>query len=263
MIDPHGALAPPGVVGEVYIAGRAWRRATSTASRRESHFVPHPIRPDAGRAYRTGDLGRWRNDDELEFVGRVDAQVKIRGFRVEPAEVSAVLGEHPADRAIHRDGAPKRHGRRAPDRVLHLARRRWPARAGRRPPALPGPAPARLHDPDGVRPSDRPAADCEWQGRSDAFARSRTACRVPATAGLAPSGDATERALCRIWADVLGVGSIDPDDDFFALGGHSLLAFRVVARVRRDLGAELPLGAIFDAPTIRALAARIRDVSAS
>ena len=222
--------------------------------------MPHPIHPGAGRVYRTGDLGRWRNDGELEFVGRVDAQVKIRGFRVEPAEVSASLNEHPA---IAQSTVTARRSATGDVRLTAY----FTSRAAHGPPA-----PAAdlrrflaLSLPEYMIPTafvHLTGLPLTANGKVDQDALPEPDARhAVATDGPAPTLDATERALCRIWGEVLGREAIDLDDDFFALGGHSLLVFRVISRVERDLRVELPLSAIFEAPTIRALAARLRDMS--
>ncbi|MEV4615875.1 amino acid adenylation domain-containing protein, partial [Kitasatospora sp. NPDC049258] len=98
VVDRHGAPAPIGVPGELWIGGAGvapgyWNRPELTAER----FLDDPFRPGE-RVYRTGDLGRWNADGELEFCGRIDDQVKIRGHRVEPGEIAAVLAEHPGVR---------------------------------------------------------------------------------------------------------------------------------------------------------------------
>ena len=262
VIDPHGALAPHGVVGEIYIGGAGVAAGYIDGDADgQSRFLPHPIRPGAGPVYRTGDLGRWRHDDELEFVGRVDAQVKIRGFRVEPAEVSAALNEHPA---IAQSTVMARRSATGDVRLAAY----FTSRAGNGSPA-PGADLRRflaLRLPEYMIPTafvhlaDLPLT-ANGKVDQDALPEPDARHTPAAPDGLAPISDATEGALGRIWGEVLGVETIDLDDDFFALGGHSLMVFGVIARVRRDLRVELPLSAIFEAPTIRALAARLRDMS--
>ncbi|MET0851317.1 MAG: amino acid adenylation domain-containing protein, partial [Candidatus Rokuibacteriota bacterium] len=261
VLDPHGTLAPTGVVGEIYIGGSGVAAGYIGGDRdRENRFVPHPIHPGADRVYRTGDLGRWRNDGELEFVGRVDAQVKIRGFRVEPAEVSAALNEHPA---IARSTVTARRSAAGDVRLTAY----FTSRAANGPPApaadlrrfLALSLPEHMIPTAFVHLTDLPLTA---NGKVDQDALPEPDARhAVATDGPAPTLDATERALGRIWEEVLGREAIGLDDDFFALGGHSLLVFRVISRVERDLRVELPLSAIFEAPTIRALAARLRDMS--
>jgi amino acid adenylation domain-containing protein len=262
VIDAHGGLAPHGVVGEICIGGSGVAAGyVGGEPEGESRFGPHPIRPDGGRVYRTGDLGRWRNDGELEFVGRADAQVKIRGFRVEPAEVSAALGEHPS---VAQSTVTARRADTGDVRLTAYFTSRDDN----------GPPPAAdlrrflaLRVPEYMIPTafvHLPDLPLTANGKVDQDALpTPDPSRLSAAHTPPPVPDATERALCLIWAEVLGLEAVEVDDDFFALGGHSLMAFGVIARVQRVLGSELPVSAIFEAPTLRALAARLRDTAGS
>ncbi|HEX8273037.1 MAG TPA: amino acid adenylation domain-containing protein [Longimicrobiaceae bacterium] len=250
--DDAGEPLPAGVPGELYLGGvqvaRGYLgRPDATAER----FVPDGISGTAGaRLYRTGDRARWLAGGVLEFLGRTDQQVKLRGFRVEPGEVEAALLAHPAVRAAAvavRDG--------------HLAAY-----------VVPGDAPPAA---DGLRAwlggrLPEPAVPTAFvfldalpltpSGKLD-----RAALPAPGRNGAgpdrpsAPPRTPTEEVLAGLWADVLGVERVGVHDGFFALGGHSLLAARVAARIRGAFGIDLPLRALFDAPTVAGLARRVEQ----
>ncbi|MDY0815146.1 non-ribosomal peptide synthetase [Kitasatospora purpeofusca] len=270
VLDARLQPVPPGVPGELYIAGAGlargyWRRAALTAERfvADPHDPYDPHDPDAqagrpgGRMYRTGDLVRRRADGAIEFLGRIDGQVKLRGFRIELGEIEAVLSRHPAVRQVI---VVAREDRPGDTRLTGYCAVTAEALDGR--PALA----AELKEfaaaglPGYMVPSAvvvLPALPLNANGKVD-----RRALPAPELgadpAGRAPR-DERERALCALFGEILGIGDITVDDDFFALGGHSLLATRLVGRVRADLGAELAIGDLFRAPTVAALAARLAD----
>jgi amino acid adenylation domain-containing protein len=233
-------------IGGAGVARGYLGRPALTAER----FVPDPFAPQPGaRMYRTGDRARRRPDGELEFLGRVDEQVKIAGFRVEPGEVEAVLAGHPrvAQAAVvarEAGGAGVRLVGYAVPRAGALdveALRRW---LGERLPAYLVPA--------ALVPL--PALPLTPHGKVD-----RRALPAPAELAVAAADGAelvggTEREVARAWREVLGATELGRDADFWALGGHSLLAMQVLARIRRRLGVELPVRALFEAPTVAALA---------
>ncbi|HEX2091396.1 MAG TPA: amino acid adenylation domain-containing protein, partial [Longimicrobiaceae bacterium] len=259
ILDREMRPVPVGVRGELYVGGEGVARGylgrpELTAER----FAPNPFAGEPGaRLYRTGDVARRRRDGELEFVGRADFQVKVRGFRVEPGEIEAALVRHPRVQeavVVAREDEPGRTRL-----VAHVV----PAPAS--PAAGPAPGAAELRTflkgsvPEYMVPSAFVLLDrlpLTSSGKVD-----RRALPEPGEAGsggahLSPRTP-TERAIAVIWSDVLRVERVGAHDDFFALGGHSLVATRVASRVREALGVELPLRALFEAPTVAGLAERV------
>ncbi|MCX4970686.1 amino acid adenylation domain-containing protein [Streptomyces sp. NBC_00654] len=255
VLDHRLVPLPPGVPGELCIAGTGLARGyLGDPAKTAGAFVPHPYRPGE-RLYRTGDRGRMNPDGTFSYLERMDRQVKVRGVRVELGEVEAALREHPAvtDAAVVARRAASGDLRLA----AYLALGDPPATAAeirehltaRLPgyampgtltvlPALPRSAsgklsPGELPEPD---PSDHPHTD-----------------------HVEPR-DETERVLAEIWAEVLGVPRLGVLDDFFGLGGHSLLATRAVNRMRQAFTTPLPLSVIFECPTVAAAAERIHDL---
>ncbi|HEX2092034.1 MAG TPA: amino acid adenylation domain-containing protein, partial [Longimicrobiaceae bacterium] len=254
VLDRAMEPVPCGVVGELYIGGegvaRGYRHRPGLTAER---YVPHPLTGDRGRRlYRTGDRVRWLEDGTLEFLGRTDRQVKVRGFRIEPAEVEAALVEHPgvADAVVvAREDEPGR------SRLVGYV---VPAAEAPSLPALRAFVGERL--PGHMVPSAfviLEALPLTSNGKVDHRALPAPGESVhPGTEHVAPRTP-TEHALAAIWAEVLEVERVGVHDGYFELGGHSLLAMRVISRVRRTFGVELPLRALFEAPTVAALAARV------
>ncbi|MFJ8885679.1 amino acid adenylation domain-containing protein [Streptomyces sp. NPDC102402] len=249
VLDGALALVPPGVVGELYVAGHGVTRgyagrAASTAAR----FVADPYDVSGARMYRTGDLVRWTAGGDIEYVGRADGQVKLRGFRIEPAEIENILLTDEAVRAscvLVREDVPG--DRRLVAYVVPAPGTRpdGAALARRVGNALPA-----YMVPSVFVPLD--ALPLNTNGKVDR--RALPAPRASVTAGRAPR-TAYEEVLAGLFADVLGVEAVGVDDSFFSLGGHSLLATRLTGRLRTVLGAELTLRTLFDYPTVASLAA--------
>ncbi|MFF8771916.1 amino acid adenylation domain-containing protein [Kitasatospora sp. NPDC015120] len=268
VLDARLRPVPPGVPGELYVAGAGlargyWRRAALTAER----FVADP-HDRGGRMYRTGDLVRRRADGAIEFLGRIDGQVKLRGFRIELGEIEAALSRHPAVRQVI---VVPREDRPGDTRLVGYCAADASSTAGSGTDAT-GTAAGLAAElkrfaaeslPGYMVPSAvvvLPALPLNANGKVD-----RRALPAPDltadTAGRAPR-DEREQALCTLFGEILGLDGITVDDDFFALGGHSLLATRLVGRVRTELGLELAIGDLFQAPTVAALAARIAGAPA-
>lgn len=249
ILDAQLEPLPIGVVGEICVGGAGVARGyVNRPEETAERFVEHP---QGGRMYRTGDRVRFLHGGSIEFLGRVDDQLKIRGYRVEPGEIETALARHPAIRAAvvtarGDDGdavlvayfvavsePPLDELRELLARSLpeYMLPSRWvpigafPLTANGKVDRL------ALPDPDSVRPQRR-------------------------VAYVAPR-DEVETEIAAIWSALLGVEDVGVLDDFFALGGHSLLATQAIMRIRRVYG-EIPLGAIFNSPTVAALAEVIR-----
>ena len=291
VLDDRLRPVPAGARGELYLAGdgvaRGYRaRPALTAER----FLPDPYGPAGARMYRTGDLARWTEvrDEEvrecesakvrkwndqadasrgaestlapshrrtfaLEFLGRADFQVKVRGYRIEPGEIEAALLAHPAVAEAVVVARPSEAGDSR--LVAYVAGADLPSTAELK-------AHLRSSLPDYMVPAafaTLPALPRTPNGKVDRAALPDPDVPDDADEFVPPEGLA-EEALAEIWMEVLKRERVGASDNFFELGGHSLLATQVVSRVRAAFAVELPLRALFEHPTLRALAAAIEDL---
>ncbi len=252
LLDACLRAVPAGATGEIFLGGPGVSRGyfgdpATTAER----FVPDPYGTRPGeRLYRSGDLGRWRPEDGIEFAGRADHQIKLRGFRIEPGEIESCLAEHPEVREAVATVREERPGERrlvayftaapgaAPDaaELRAFLRQRLPepmVPAALVPLArLPLTANGKVDRQALPAPDRRPAAE--------------TACAAPRTP--------VEALLAEVWREVLGVPRVGVHDNFFELGGDSILVIQVVARTNRQ-GLRLLPGQFFQHQTIAELAA--------
>ncbi len=260
ILDAHMQLLPLGVVGELYIGGAALARGylgrpDVTAQR----FVANPFGGAGSRLYRTGDLARFRADGVIQFLGRADGQVKIRGMRIELAEVASVASEIDGViqcvatvQTLPEGGARllayltvRNRANFNPEQVRRHLQSRLPAHMV--------PAAFITVDAFPTTPSGKidvralPPPTQEQLGGSHAY-------RAPRTP--------VELALAKIWCRLLGLDRVGLDDDFFMLGGDSLLAAELFLHIQKDLGQDLPLSTLVQAPKLESLAARLvaRDV---
>ncbi|WP_420130689.1 amino acid adenylation domain-containing protein [Longimicrobium sp.] len=253
LLDTALNPVPVGVPGEAYVGGdgvvRGYLdRPGLTAER----FLPDPFAAQPGaRMYRTGDRLRWKTDGKLEFIGRVDEQVKVRGFRIEPGEIEAALTAHAGVqevRVIVRQDQP------GEQRLVAYVVGQPDADALREH--------LRQSLPEYMVPSAFVALEripLTPNGKLDVKALPAPEHAAGTDRYVAPRTPA-EEVLAGIWGEVLRLERVGVEESFFELGGHSLLATRVVSRVREVFGVELPLRAMFEAPTVARLAVRVEEL---
>ncbi|HTB74377.1 MAG TPA: amino acid adenylation domain-containing protein [Polyangiaceae bacterium] len=255
LLDRHMQPVPVGVVGEIHVGGMAV--GAGYLGREEltrEKFVPNPFRAGE-RLYKTGDLGRYLVDGSIEFIGRSDHQIKIRGYRVELGEVEHALREQ---RGVREAVVVAREDALGDKRLVGYVTLDDAASS---PHELRQGTKAKL--PEYMVPSTVVVLDrmpLTPTGKIDLRA-------LPDAAGTGTAGtiisprDAIELQLVQIWERLLERSPIGVTQDFFDLGGHSLLAVRLIGALRRELARELPLSAVFQAPTVEQLAAALRRES--
>ncbi|MEU4250209.1 amino acid adenylation domain-containing protein [Amycolatopsis sp. NPDC026612] len=266
VLDDALGPVPPGVPGELYLAGAQLARGyAGRAALTASRFVACPFgdpedtaarsasmggggRATGERMYRTGDLVRWSPSGTVEYLGRTDDQVKLRGFRIEPGEITEVLLGRPevaqAAVVLRED-----HGDRRLVGYFVPVGEADPAALRRELTAV---LPAYMV-PSALVPL--PALPLTSSGKLDQ--RALPLPEAPAAATGREPRTPQERALCELFADVLGLPRVGVDDGFFDLGGHSLLATRVVSRARAGIGLDLSVRLLFQEPTVAGLCARL------
>ena len=257
LLDAALQPVPVGAPGEIHVGGAGLaqgylNRPDLTAER----FVPDPFAGTAGaRLYRSGDLARRLPDGDLEYLGRIDNQVKIRGFRIELGEIEAALAAVPGVRevvVVVRSDRSDGSDRSDRSLVAYLVGEDLDTAAlrealGRRLPDYMIPAAFVVLDALPLTPN----------GKVDRRALPSPDPAAGRTGEHRPPANPVEEVLAAACAELLGVERVGMGDSFFALGGHSLLATRLVSRVRRAFGVELPLRVIFETPTLGDLAAWI------
>jgi amino acid adenylation domain-containing protein len=255
LLDPQQRLVPIGIQGEIYIGGEGvargyLNRPDLTAQR----FVPDTFSDQPGKLlYRTGDLARMRGNGELEFRGRADEQVKIRGHRIELAEVRQAVAGHPEVKQVFllvREDQP------GDKRLIAYVTLRNPLPAAQ--------DLLRQHAKDKLPAHMLPAAyvimdsiPLNTNGKVDRKALPAPNERPDLSRSYqAPESD-LERKLTCAWQELLRVDHVGVNDNFFDLGGHSLLAARLIARIEKETGNNIPVATLFEAPTIARLVRRL------
>ncbi len=237
VLDDRRQPVPPGVPGELYVAGpqlaRGYLRLPDLTA---ESFTEGP----SGRVYATGDLVRWRRDGTLDYLGRADEQVKLRGYRIEPGEVEAALRELPEVR----DAAVAVRGDTLVGYVVGSTE---------------GVAEAlRKTLPDYLVPTRFVPLDALPMAASGKLDRAALPDPEPgkATVYVAPR-TAAEELVTEVLGELLGIDDLGVHDDFFARGGNSLLAIRAMSRLRKQIEVDIPVRGLFSFTTVAELAAEI------
>ncbi|HXE77193.1 MAG TPA: amino acid adenylation domain-containing protein [Rhodanobacter sp.] len=259
ILDRYAQPVPVGVAGEIFIGGvQVGRGYLNRDVLTRERFLPDPFAHEAAaRMYKTGDLGRWRADGNIEYLGRNDFQVKLRGFRIELGEIEHRLATHPA---VAQVVVLAREDRPGDMRLVAYVV------VGQSADADPAALSAYLRQslPEYMVPAHYvlvEAIPLSSNGKVDRgqLPAPLDATTDPAREYLAPR-DELEQRVARAMTAVLGVNALGVDDNFFDLGGHSLLASRLIARINREFGLALSLRVAFDAPTVASLVATIRSL---
>ncbi|WBB69500.1 amino acid adenylation domain-containing protein [Micromonospora sp. WMMD812] len=250
LLDAALNPVPPGVAGELYVAGdqlaRGYlRRPGLTAER----FLPCPYGAPGERMYRTGDLARRRADGTLEYLGRRDSQVKVRGMRIELGEIESVLLARPD---VREAAVTVRTDSGEAELVAYLVGAADPAALAA---DLAGELPAHLVPAAFVRLDALPLTP---NGKLDSAALPAPAATAAAGGFVAPRTEA-EVLVAEVYAEILQVDKVGALDDFFALGGNSLRGMRAMARIRAEVEVDLPMRALFTSPVVADLAAQIEQ----
>ena len=248
ILDKHEQFVPVGVAGELYIAGAGvaqgyWNRPDLT----EKRFLKNRFaKEDGSRMYRSGDLGRWRTDGTIEFIGRNDSQVKIRGYRVELGEIEAMLQQQSGVRGC---AVVAKAGANGSKRLVAYVVGEQDCDELRR--KLKDKLPAYMVPSAIVVLPQLPLSD---NGKVDREALEKREDLGSGAESYEAPGNAVEEQLAEIWAEALEITRVGRQDNFFDLGGHSLLATLVATRMGNTFEIQVPVRALFESPTIAELA---------
>jgi thioesterase domain-containing protein/acyl carrier protein len=260
VLDCQTQPVPIGTPGELFIGGDGI--ALGYLNRPDltgSSFVRNPFGENRDtRLYRTGDLVRYRNDGNLEFLGRVDQQVKIHGLRIEPGEIEAMLQQHPDARevvVVPAHGSDhlqleafviiREASMTSGDELRRFLKARLPAYM----------IPASFHFVESFPLTPNGKVDRQRLAFSEREPQSKK--------GMVKPRNEVEQRLLTIWQQVLKTDSPDVTQDFFELGGHSLIAAKLLASIEREFGRMLSLAFIFQSPTIEQMAESLQTAGQS
>ncbi|MBT2273796.1 non-ribosomal peptide synthetase [Rhodococcus qingshengii] len=246
VLDSRLHPVPVGVAGELYLAGVQLARGyVARPDLTADRFVADPFGPAGSRLYRTGDLVRWNASGELVYIGRTDFQVKLRGLRIELGEIESILRDHPSVGSVVvavRNDQLVAYLTAAGESLID-----W----------LELESILGKHLPSYMVPTAHVVLDELPLNASGKLDRKQLRDPEVEIAVFREPESVVEVEVARIFADLLGIGQVGLDDDFFALGGNSLIATQIVARLGHALDTTVPVRILFDASTVESLAARI------
>lgn len=256
VLDPGLRPVPVGVIGELHIGGTGVARGyLNRPELTRERFIPDPFRP-GGRLYKTGDLCRRRADGSIVYAGRTDFQVKIRGLRIEPGEIEAALGAHPAVAQVLVTATADPAGGQQLIAYLRTAEGQVPADRAELRNYLGGRLPAYMIPAHFVVLDQFPLNS---SGKINRPALPRPAAEVPAAADQETPASELEAMICELFATVLARPEVRPGDGFFDLGGNSLQVMTLLDLVAARTGAWLSPATVFLHPAPRQFAAHLAE----
>jgi len=263
VLDSALNLVPPGVQGELFIAGKGVSQGyINDPVKSAKSFLPNPYSDVSGKVmYRTGDIVRWLPDGNLDFIGRNDDQVKVRGFRIELGEIEAQLKvaaeceqcvvlavgcsdeeKHLAAFMLRPAGEPEIHVENLPSEELK-------ARLAKHLPSYMIP----------LRYIWVTAIPLTTNGKVDHKSLLSKIGEGEVAGGYVAPRNQTEAVMCEIWQDTLKLDRVGVWDNFFSIGGHSLIATRLISAIRQRFNVEITLPALFAAPCVAELSEKIGE----
>ncbi|HEX8431088.1 MAG TPA: amino acid adenylation domain-containing protein, partial [Longimicrobium sp.] len=256
VLDFNLRLAPRGIPGELYLSGAGLARGyLGRPGLTAERFLPDPFATEPGaRMYRVGDLVRFREAGEIDYLGRLDHQIKIRGHRVEMGEIETALMEHPGVReavVAAREDVPG---------DVRLAAYVVGVEGAAVPDAAELRTYLREHLPDFMIPAAFVAMERLPLLPNDKVDRKNLPAPADVESARPPRAEArsaTERTIAAVWAEVLALPRVEVDDNFFEVGGHSLLLARMQEKLTAALGRPVSVLDLFQYPTVAALAAHL------
>ncbi|MCP5054866.1 MAG: AMP-binding protein, partial [bacterium] len=255
ILDLYMKIVPVGIAGEIFIAGPGVGLGyVNEVEKTGNVFLDSPFTPGQ-KVYRTGDLGKWRPDGRIDFLGRIDYQVKIRGMRIELAEIKNILLSH---KDIE-DAVVIAREKQTGDKYLCAYIVPYLTPPGELRTYLANELPEYMIPNYFVTLDKIPLTPA---GKLDRKALPEPGFTIPGQEYLAP-GDKLEEKLALLWSEVLGIelNAIGVNNNFFQLGGHSLKAVLLIAKIHKEFNVKIPLALIFKSPTIKGLAKHIREAS--
>jgi amino acid adenylation domain-containing protein len=258
ILGPDMEPLPVGVPGELYIGGAGLARGyVNRPSLTAERFIPNPFKEPGARMYTTGDRARWRGDGNLEYLGRNDEQVKIRGYRIELGEIEATLERHPG---VAQSVVLAREDHPGEKRLIAYVVKKtdvpWPNASGLE-------EYLKVSLPDYMVPMvfvELETLPLNHNGKIDRKNLPQPDTDTSEEEYVGPRNP-TEETLCRLWQEVLRRERVGIYDNFFNIGGHSLLAAQVISRIKLAFAIEMPLSALFVAPTVARMAEHIAAVN--
>ncbi|WP_426558532.1 amino acid adenylation domain-containing protein [Dapis sp. BLCC M172] len=262
ILDRYLQPVPIGVTGELHIGGAGLARGyLNRPELTAERFIPNPFEGDNSKLYKTGDLGRYLPDGNIEYIGRIDNQVKVRGYRIETGEIESTLTQHPSVKQAVVLATEDNSGNKSLVAYLVLESETPEVSQTEEIGKLKQYLKERL--PEYMIPSGfvvLPQLPLTPNGKVD-----RKALPIPdnissvSTEYVAPETE-TQKLLAEIWQEVLGIEKVGIYDNFFDLGGHSLTAVKLVSQICRNFNISLSVKTLFLQPIIAELSNIITEL---